>query len=190
MVRQAPAAPEPQGIDRQFAGRGALRIERMVVQDHLGFVQQTTPALAVPTLGQVREQVIAQHFPRRRKVGQMRVGRQAQVPARRMRCGNRKALIAEQRLQRFQQRLAFVQREAKIATGPHPHRCHVRPQMARIGTQPGEVHRISGIQLTGQRGHRQAARQDVEAARDACRIAGRDLFEVRPGGDTMQHAAG
>ena len=189
MIRQPPTAPEPQCVDGQFSGRAALRVERMIVQDHLRLVQQAAPTLAGIAFGQVREQIVTQHFARRRKVRQARFLRQAQVPARRVRCGNRKTFVTEQRFQRFQQGFAFFRRKAKITAGQHPHRGHVRTHMARIGTQPGELHRIAGIQLPGQRRHRQTTRQDVEAARDAGLVASIDLFPVGAGGDAVQHVA-
>src|SRR3546814_1947534 len=96
------AVPEPQRVHRRPALFGAPCVARMVVQHHLRLAEQHAPAAAFAALGQVVEQVGAKRVVRLGERRQFRAGRQAQVPARRMRRVDRKAGIAEQRPQRRQ----------------------------------------------------------------------------------------
>ena len=126
-VRQRTRAPEPQRIDRWFALRHPLRIPGVVVQQHLGLAEQGPPAAAGIAVRQVREQIVAQHIVHRRELGQLRFQRQAQIPARRVRCIQRHAGVAEQGLERRQQVRRVLRRQAqRFAVGEHARTGHVR----------------------------------------------------------------
>ncbi len=138
----------------------------MVVQDDLRFAQQCTPTarngvLAVQMVGQVG----ADRLGRRNGGRKTGFGRQAHVPARRMRRVDRAAGITEHRAQRFQQRFGIGRRQLQILpAGQQAGAIDIGAHPGRIGAQPRRASSIAGIGLPADRGDRPALGQQPEVA--------------------------
>ncbi len=52
-IGQSPAAPQPQAVDRRHAARTTLGIERVLMQQHLHFIDQHAPTAPVRALRQM-----------------------------------------------------------------------------------------------------------------------------------------
>ena len=135
-IRQGTGAPEPQRIGGHFACLDARLIDRMVVQDHLRFVQQGTPALAFLALRQVLGEISADGVFWRNESRQTQLGLQLQVPTLGIGGRQRHADIAEDRLQGLDECARFLVTQSQFTDRHQPHTIHFRLHKGRIGAQP------------------------------------------------------
>ncbi len=126
---------------------------------------------------------------RLRGVGEIRpfrLARQAQIPARGRGCVDGKAGIAEQGTQRGQQRIPiFGAYTERIAVSEQARAVDVRPDVHRIGAQPGRAGGIARIGLAGERGDRPMPGRRREMAQQLRSPAGRLGARWRMRGTTI-----
>lgn len=148
--RQNPAAPEPESVHRQLSVALTLYVERMVMQGNLAFIEQCCPGA---TGRKLSGEITTKQIDDGQTIRQNSILRTSDVEAAAAARKKFKAMVGKRRLKRRNHGNDMVRTKREITAGHHPRTAHLRLQIDRIGTQPGECACIARFMLPADRCH-------------------------------------
>ncbi len=158
--------PEPKRVDRGMAAALPFDVQRMVVQDHLAFVEQRRPAtLARQMVGQRATEHVRCRRECRQAFGRIGADEEPAVAGKQAQTG-----FGEHRFQRGVDGLDFGDGNRQRIPGHQPRVAHLHLQMHRIGQQPLSIGGIALRGLPAQRRQRPAGRHAMEMPLQLCTL--------------------